>query len=147
SGIRNPIATIQLIPGTYLQPNSNVRINGAPVNSEAIRIEGQDATNTLVPFAQAQTQPSVDAIQEVSVQTSNYAAEFGQAGGGIFNYTVKSGTNDFHGTAYDYAAHEKLNAGQPFTSEGGPNKRPFVRRHDWGFTSGGPVYLGKLYDG
>lgn len=147
SGIRNPIAAIQLLPGTYLQPNSNVRINGAPVNSEAIRIEGQDATNTLVPFAQAQTQPSVDAIQEVSVQTSNYAAEFGQAGGGIFNYTVKSGTNDFHGTAYDYAAHEKLNAGQPFTSAGGPNKRPFVRRHDWGFTFGGPVSLGKLYDG
>src|SRR5687767_12657400 len=52
SGIRNPLAVTRLIPGTYFQPNTNVRINGAPVNSQAIRVEGQDASNAMIPFAQ-----------------------------------------------------------------------------------------------
>lgn len=136
SGIRNPLAVTQLIPGSYFQPNTNVRVNGAPVNSQAVRIEGQDSTNSLIPFAQAQTQPSVDAIQEVSIQTSNFAAEYGATGGGVFNYTMKSGTNSFHGSAYDYANHEILNAGQPYTP-GKPTEavakkrlRVYVRRPD-----------------
>ena len=57
----------------------------------------------------------MDAIQEVAIQTSNFAAEFGQAAGGYFNYTMKSGTNAFHGSAYDYLVNEALNAGLPFT--------------------------------
>src|SRR5262245_39976600 len=101
SGIRNPLAVTGLIPGSFFQPNTNVRVNVAPVNSQAVRVERQDSTNSLIPFAQAQTQPSVDAIQEVSIQTSNYAAEYGSTGGGVFNYTMKSGTNQFHGNVYD----------------------------------------------
>ena len=60
-------------------------------------------------------QQGVDAIQEVSIQTSNFAAEYGQVGGGYINYTMKSGTNQFHGSAYDYFQNEALNAGLPFT--------------------------------
>ena len=142
SGIRNPLAVTQLIPGSYFQPNTNVRVNGAPVNSQAVRIEGQDSTNSLIPFAQAQTQPSVDAIQEVSIQTSNFAAEYGATGGGVFNYTMKSGTNSFHGSAYDYANHEILNAGQPYTP-GNPRKPS--RRNDYGFTLGGPILHDKTF--
>jgi hypothetical protein len=141
SGIRNPLAVTQLIPGSFFQPNTNVRVNGAPVNSQAVRVEGQDSTNSLIPFAQAQTQPSVDAIQEVSIQTSNYAAEYGSTGGGVFNYTMKSGTNQFHGSAYDYGANEALNAGQPFTRNPTTNPRQVSRRNDYGFTGGGPVLL------
>ena len=61
-------------------------------------MEGQDATNGLGQGAGAQTQAGVDAIQEFAIQTRNDAAEFGQAGGGVFNMTMKSGTNQFHGT-------------------------------------------------
>jgi hypothetical protein len=50
---------------------------------------------------QSQTQPSVDSIQEFQVQASNYSAEYGQAGGGVFIATMKSATNTFHGTAYE----------------------------------------------
>jgi carboxypeptidase family protein/TonB-dependent receptor-like protein len=139
SGIRNPLAVTQLIPGTYFQPNTNLRVNGAPVNSMAVRVEGQDSTNSLIPFAQAQTQPSVDSIQEVSIQTSNFAAEYGSTGGGVFNYTMKSGSNQFHGSAYDYGANEALNAGQPFTGNPATNPRQVSRRNDYGFTLGGPV--------
>ncbi len=147
SAIRNPLAETQLIPGTFWQPNTNVVVNGLPTNSETIRIEGQDSTNRLIPFAQAQTQPSVDAIREVSIQTSNYAAEFGQAGGGIFNYTMKSGTNEYHGSVFDMVRDDALNAGTPFTSTGGSNKRSDVRSHNWGWSFGGPLRLGNLYDG
>ena len=92
SGIRNPNAVTQLIPGTYYVPNSVVRVNGAPGNTESYRVEGMDASNAYVPATPAQTQPSVDAIQEITIQTSNFAPEYGQVGGGFFNVTMRSGT-------------------------------------------------------
>ena len=100
-GVRNPMAVSTLSPGTYFDPNLNIRVNGAPSNTESVRVEGQDVTNGVVTFSQAQTQPSVEALQELTVQSSNFAAEFGQAGAGVFNYTVKSGTNNFHGSLFD----------------------------------------------
>ena len=142
SGIRNPLAVTQLAPGTYYKANSDVRVNGAPANTQSIRVEGMESANGLMSFAQAQTQPSVDAIQELTIQTSNFAAEYGQAGGGVFNFTMKSGTNQFHGTAYDYFVNEALNASQPFV-----NTRQRQRRQDFGFTFGGPVTIPKLYNG
>jgi hypothetical protein len=146
AGIRNPMAMISVIPGSTFVPNALVRINGTPANSQAFRIEGQDASNTGTPGVPAQTQPSVDAIQEVAIQTSNYAAEYGQVGGGMFNVTMRSGTNQFHGSAYDYFVNEVFNAGNPFVT-GSPNIRPRARRNDYGFTLGGPVWIPKLYNG
>jgi hypothetical protein len=142
-GIRNPNAMVNLIPGTYYIPNAAVRVNGAPDNTQSFRIEGQDASNTGTPGVPSQTQPSVDAIQEIAIQTSNYAAEYGQVGGGVFNLTMKSGGNRFHGTAYDYFVNEVLNANQPFTG----TARPRNRRNDYGFTIGGPVWIPKVYNG
>jgi hypothetical protein len=143
SGIRNPNAMVNLIPGTFYIANSEVRVNGAPDNTQSFRIEGQDASNTGTPGVAAQTQPSVDAIQEIAIQTSNYAAEYGQAGGGVFNLTMKSGGNQFHGSGYEYFVNEALNANQPFTG----TPRPRNRRNDYGFTLGGPVWIPKVYNG
>jgi hypothetical protein len=147
SGIRNPYAVVQLLPGSTYSPDVDIRINGMPANTQAMRIEGQDATNGWY-STQSQTQAGVDAIQEFAVQTSNYAAELGQAGGGLFNLTMKSGTNQFHGSLYEYFVNEALNAGTPFTSNGhGGLLRPRQRRNDFGFTFGGPVVIPKLYNG
>jgi hypothetical protein len=143
SGIRNPTAVAQLLPGAYVVPNSVVKINGAPGNTASYRLEGQDASNGQVPATQAQVQPSVDALQEFTVLTSNFSAEYGQVGGGMFNYVVKSGSNNYHGTGYDYAANDAFNAATPWLNTKSP-----VRRHDWGFTFGGPVnFTQKIYDG
>ncbi len=148
SGIRNPNAVLSLIPGAYYTANSEVRVNGAPDNTQSLRIEGLDATNSGTPGTPAQSQPSVDAIQEITVQTSNFAAEYGQVGGGFFNVTMKSGTNKFHGTGYDYLVNEALNAAQPFTDNGSGGKiKTRARRQDYGFTIGGPVLIPKIYDG
>ncbi len=142
SAIRNPQAVAYLLPGAFVAENANLRINGAPGNTAAYRLEGQDASNGDAPTQQAQTQPSVDAIQEVTVQTSNFAAEYGQVGGGFFNYTMKSGTNQIHGSAYDYFVNEAFNAGTPWLGV-----RPTARRNDYGFTVGGPVVIPHVYNG
>jgi hypothetical protein len=141
AGIRNPQAVMYLIPGAYVQQNANVRVNGSPGNTASYRVEGQDITNGNQ-ITQAQQQPSVDAIQEVTVQTSNFAAEYGQVGGGLLNYAMKSGTNQIHGSVYDYAVNEIFNANTPWV-----NKKTKARRHDYGFTVGGPVVLPKIYNG
>src|SRR6185295_7437037 len=147
AGIRNPYAMVQLIPGSTWTPNSLVRLNGTPANTQSFRIEGQDASNSGTPGVPAQSQPGVDAIQEVAIQTSNFAAEYGQVGGGVFNVTMKSGTNQFHGSAYDYFVNEVFNAGNPFTNNPAGNPRPRARRNDYGFTAGGPVWIPKVYNG
>jgi len=148
TGIRSPYSVMNIVPGATWLPDQTVRVNGMEGNSSALRVEGQDATATISLGSTSQTQPSVEATQEVAVQTSNYAAEFGQAGSGLFNITMKSGTNSFHGSAYDYFVNEALNAGWPFTDDGsGHLLRSRERRNDYGFTLGGPVTLGKFYDG
>jgi len=142
-GVRTPQAVANLIPGTYFAPSSNIRVNGAPSNTESVRVEGQDATvNVAGANFQSHAQPSVDALEEIAVQSSNYAAEYGQAGSGVFSYTVKSGTNQFHGSAYDYFSNEFLNASQAYTGI-----RPKTRRNDYGFTIGGPIWFPKIYNG
>jgi len=148
TGIRSPYSVMNILPGTSWLPDNTIRLNGQEGNSSALRVDGQDATATISLGQTSQTQPSVEAVQEVAVQTSNYSAEFGQAGGGLFNFTMKSGTNQFHGSAYDYFVNEALNAGTPFTDDGhGHLLRPRQRRNDYGFSVGGPVDIPKIYHG
>jgi hypothetical protein len=147
-GMRDSYAVVNLIPGAQQMavPGGifgTLRVNGMPGGSLALRIEGQDATQQTWSAAYGMSQPSFDSIEETAIQTSNYAAEFGQVGGGMFNMTMRSGTNALHGSAFEYMRNETLfNAYQPFN-----HQRPRDRRHDFGFNVGGPVYLPKLYDG
>ncbi|MBV9742644.1 MAG: carboxypeptidase regulatory-like domain-containing protein, partial [Acidobacteriia bacterium] len=153
--IRNPLQISELLPGVTFSNDNSIVVNGLPSNSETIRIEGQDSTGNIWKVMQQLSQgASVDAIQEVSVQTSNFAAEYGQVGGGYFNLTMKSGTNTLHGSAYDYLVNEFLNAGLPFTDEvtqdpakAGQHIRNAERRNDYGFTVGGPIRIPKVYNG
>src|SRR5262249_12372966 len=140
--------------GSSFPKDNPLRVTGRPANTQSIRIEGQDATNGQHREFNQVNQASLDAIQEVSVQVSNYAAEYGQAGGGYFNYTMKSGTNQLHGSGYDYFVNEVLNAGTPFTDAGvsnstkaGQHIRNHHRRNNYGFNLGGPVRIPKLYNG
>ncbi|HYK59378.1 MAG TPA: carboxypeptidase-like regulatory domain-containing protein [Bryobacteraceae bacterium] len=154
NGIRNPYNAVIFLPGVNYFANYNMIVNGAPTNTAGYRIEGLDNTNHTVAFAIMQNMPNSDAIQEMAIQTSNYAAEYGQAGGGLFNITMKSGTNQFHGTAFEYFVNEFLNAGDPFSfnsgtpgSPSGGKYRPVNRRNDYGGTFSGPVWIPKLYNG
>src|SRR5215472_14962356 len=113
--VRNPLAVVTLLPGAQFSNENTLRINGMPSSSQSIRVEGMDATNGFWRQLNQGVQTSTDAIQEVSVQTSNYSPEYGQAGGGYINYTMRSGTNQFHGMAYEYGQNDFMNAGLPFT--------------------------------
>src|SRR5579885_1921309 len=154
NGIRIPYNSVIFLPGVNYFANYNMIVNGAPTNTAGYRIEGLDNTNHTVAYAIMQNMPNADAIQEMAVQTSNYAAEYGQAGGGLFNITMKSGTNQFHGTAFEYFVNEFLNAADPFSfnsgtpaNPSGGKYRPVNRRNDYGGTFGGPVWIPKLYNG
>ena len=99
--VRNPLTFVQLSPGASIGGWNDIRVNGAPGNTFRIIFEGQDTTSALNPRVSDESQPSVEAIQEFTLQTSNFSAEFGQVSGGLFNFTSRSGTNQFHGSAYE----------------------------------------------
>jgi len=146
--VRNPLSFLQLAPGAAISGWNDIKVNGAPLRTYKIIFEGQDTTAGLDPRVSDELQPSVEAIEEFTLQSSNFSAEFGQVGGGLFNFTSRSGTNQFHGSAYDYWANEALNAGYPFTNNGsGGLVRPRSRKNDFGFSVGGPVVIPKVYDG
>ena len=149
-GVRDIFTSSRLLPGIRYA-NSGVFsavtftvINGTPSNTLQTRLDGatMNPTSTRLGGATMETQPSVDAIQEIAIQTSGFAAEFGTSGGAMVNLVTKSGTNQLHGSAYDYVNNEILNAATPYT--GVRNK---LRQHDYGFTFGGPVRIPRVYDG
>lgn len=87
--------------------------------------------------------PNPDAVQEFSFMTNNYSAEYGSASGGIVNTVSKSGTNQLHGTAFDYVRNAALNATNFFS----PGKSDNLRRNQPGFSVGGPAYIPRVYNG
>ena len=89
-----------------------------PMNFKIV-FEGQQADDPYSTQVSDEIQPSVEAIEQFTLQTSNFTAEFGGVGnGGIYNFTSKSGTNQYHGSAYNYIENTVLNAGIPFTNDG-----------------------------
>lgn len=153
AGLRNPLAFAQLtpsmsVPSTDSYGNIQARVNGLPDSSFRVLVDGQDITNSIDPSHLSESHPSMEALQEVQLTASNFAAEFGRVAGGLFNLTSRSGTNQFHGSGYEYFSNEDLNAGQPLTNSGnGHLLRPRNRANDFGFSVGGPVLIPKLYNG
>src|SRR5215831_14959098 len=121
---------------------TTISVNGTPAASERIRIDGLDATYTLGNGYYSFGAPSVDSLQEVAIQTSNFAAEYGQSSGAVLSYTMRSGTNQFHGSLYDYWANEAFNSAGAYS-----HTRAKSRVNDYGGTVGGPVWIPKVYKG
>ena len=146
--IRNPLSFIQMTPGAYFNGWNNISINGGSINYK-ILFEGQQADDPYSTQVSDEVQPSVEAIEQFTLQTSNFTAEYGGVGGGgIYNFTSKSGTNSFHGSAYNYMENTILNAGIPFTNDGtGRHVKVVKHLADYGGTIGGPVLIPKLYNG
>jgi len=121
---------------------TNMSINGSPAASERIRIDGMDATYTLGNAYYSFGAPSVDSVAEVAIQTSNYAAEYGQSTGAVLSYTMRSGSNQYHGSAYDYWTNEAFNSYGAYS-----HTRNKSRINDFGGTAGGPIWIPKVYKG
>src|SRR5438552_10029791 len=88
--------------------------------------------------------PSVDAVQEFKVQQSNFSAEFGFTGSTVVNVLTRSGTNQFHGTLYEFVRNEKFDANDWFSNLNGDARAP-LRRNDFGGTLGGPIWKNKTF--
>ena len=104
-------------------------------------MDGQDTTNNNDTTSTA-GQPSVEMIEEFSLQTSNFSAEFGQVAGGMFTFATRSGTNQLHGSLYEYFNNEALDASKPYV-----NTKPISRKHDFGGSLSGPIWIPKVYNG
>ena len=89
---------------------------------------------------------SVDAMEEFRVQSSSYSAEYGRNPGGQFSFVTRSGTNDWHGSAFDYLRNNVLDANNWFNNYYG-QPQPAERQNDFGGTVGGPVRIPHLYNG
>jgi hypothetical protein len=112
--IRSPFAFNMLSPGVTGTGADTSQVNGLPTSTFRIQVEGQDSTSQNDPnWTSTVSHASVDSIEEFSLQTSNFAAEFSQVGGGFYNFTTKSGTNQFHGGGYEYLTNEDLDAIAP----------------------------------
>jgi hypothetical protein len=125
-------------------PGFNLNVNGGRAGSTAILADG--ANNTGVGLGRAVVTFSPDTVQEFTVQTSNFSAEFGQTGGGVINMTTKSGTNSYNGLLYWYHRNPALNAA-PFTTATVNRPQANRRQHQFGLTYSGPVQIPKIYDG
>lgn len=90
--------------------------------------------------------PSIEAVTEFTVDTNGFKAEFGQATGGIMSFASKSGTNEYHGTAYDFVRNEAFDANNFFNNTRGI-RRAIYKQHDFGASLGGPIQIPKLYNG
>jgi hypothetical protein len=118
-----------------------LRVNGMPAGTLALRIEGQDATQTTWSAAYGMSQPSVDAIEETAIQTSNFAAEFGQVGGGMFNMTMKSGTNELQAPRSNTPERDDVQCAPAHN-----HYTPATAGNDWDFGRR-PVFLPKISNG
>jgi outer membrane receptor protein involved in Fe transport len=115
------------ISGARPQQN-NYRLDGVSLNDYANGAPGSVLGGNL----------GVDAIQEFSVLTSNYSAEYGKTSGGVVNAVTRSGTNGFHGSAYEFLRNSALDAANFFENAGGIPKAPF-KRNQFGGAIGGPI--------
>lgn len=117
-----------------------VSTNGSRQNQVSFRLDGSYNndiyTNVNQPF------PFPDALQEFSVQTSNYSAKFGGNAGGVVNVVTKSGSNEFHGSGLEFARNAVFNARNFFAA-----RRDQLKRNQYGGTIGGPIEIPHLYDG
>lgn len=150
---RNFTQILGLSPGaaTYLPDNTavgrnsqNISVNGARVTNNNFQINGVDANSMGTNSAPSLSIPAPETIQEFKVQTSLYDATFGRSGGGNIQAVTKSGTNEFHGAAYEYFRNAALNANNPFLKAAGV-ARPELSRNIFGGTLGGPIKRDRLF--
>jgi hypothetical protein len=121
---------------------SSISMNGQADMMNNQTIDGIDNNERVI--GSIGVRPSVDAIQEVSVQTNVFTAEVGRAAGAIINVITKSGTNEFHGTAYEFFRNDVLNA-QPFKFGNTTIPKPKLRQNQFGASLGGPIVKDKTF--
>jgi len=152
---RNVINLVTLVPGVVAQGQSmqnptgqnifsfgNYQIGGAVAGQNATFLDGAPlnvAQGSLIALI-----PNQDAMQEFRVQTNSLGPEFGRFAGGVINLVSKSGTNDFHGGAYEFLRNKVLNA-NTFFNNSSSKSRPAFTQNQYGANFGGPIRKNKTF--
>src|SRR6185312_10329142 len=134
--------------GMQRESNGGYNINGSRSDSNLFMVEGQDnvdINNNLL------IRPPIDSIQEFQIQTASFSAEYGRTGGGIVSVQLKSGSNHFHGSLFEFLRNDKLDANNFFANDvpiqpGQTHaQRLPLRRNQFGGTIGGPIIRDKTF--
>jgi Carboxypeptidase regulatory-like domain len=150
---RSVLALTQLSPGVHINAGpanegfvdrgtavSAVSINNGPSAMNAIVLDGQNNVQTY--YTEIALNPTVDAIQEFKIETATMPAEYGFTAGGVVNMVSRTGTNQYHGTSYEFLRNDYLNARNYFTAA--PQRKPELRYNQFGGAVGGPIMRDKL---
>ena len=153
---RNIMNLIALVPGVVAQGTTdgnaltgknifaagNYQIGGGMANQGAVYYDGVPSNSALGNLVNMV--PSPEAVSEFRVQTNSDNAEYGRYAGGVISISSKSGTNKFHGTAYEFFRNTVLNANGFFANANNTGKQPF-KQNQYGLTGGGPIMKNKLF--
>ena len=126
-----------LVPGV-----NGASVNGGPQYAAEVQVDGASIVSGELFGDTRNLKFPPDAVQQLSFTTSAYSAEYGQTGDGVERYEIKSGTNQYHGSMYEYLKNTIFDAAGYFNA-----KTPIDHQHEYGFTIGGPVSIPKLYNG
>jgi hypothetical protein len=153
---RNFINLVQITPGATeagpnsinsgtrpddRRPSSSISMNGQSETLNDQLVDGMDNNERVI--ATIGVRPSIDSIQEVRVVTNTFAADAGRSAGAVINVITKSGTNNFHGTLYEFLRNDALNAA-PYQF-GAHNPKPELRQNQFGGSLGGPIFKDKAF--
>ena len=153
---RNAYALVQLVPGARMPVLFNTQLPVSMINDQFVSINGargdqneyllDGAPNTNPGQSGPTIFPVADSVAEFRVITNAYSAEYGRAAGGVFNVATRSGSNELHGAIFEFLRNDAITANDFFANRAGQPK-PEFRFNQFGFTTGGPVVLPKLYKG
>jgi hypothetical protein len=134
---RNPQQFRLLVPGVVDGPAGPI-VQGGLVRKDPYYIDGVHSSNHV--WSGNPVNPNPDVIAEFKILTNSFSAEFGQTSGSLMLSTTKSGTNEFHGSLFEFLRNDKLNAGNYYT-----HTRPIERYNQFGGTIGGPIQRNKTF--
>ncbi len=131
--------------------NAAISFNGLPVNVENWEVDSTNNIDQGSGSGSIMTYPSIDSIAEFRISTSNYSAEYGKSGGANIEVVTKSGTKDFHGTLFEFVRNDVFDANDWFINRtiepnGGTAPQTPLKRNNFGFTIGGPVFIPGHYN-
>ncbi len=153
---RNFVQLVALVPGANEGPGNGLSSGGRPddrrTNAAGLSVNGQDESlnNWVVDgiddneriIGTIGIKPNVEGIQEITVETNSYAAEAGRTAGGVINIITRSGTNNFHGSAYEYFRNDIFDGRNFFQTTG---SKPELRQNQYGGSIGGPIFKNKTF--
>ncbi|MBS1841576.1 MAG: TonB-dependent receptor [Acidobacteria bacterium] len=147
---RNPLSFVLLTPGVAgstpgATPDYRLHISGGISYSNEVYIDGIPVSGTALAGDVSQNHPSLESIGEFKMVNNSQNAQYGFSNG-LVSFTFKSGTNQYHGTLYDYLQNDALNATGFVGNATGQKKAP-LKQNEYGGNFGGPVWIPKLYEG